>query len=367
MADLKLAEAGIWAPNLHSRMIAEVFKVMFLCGLAVAAGCKTESRRAAGAGNQAGHSHNLADIDCPLRRAGVDPSGLRSFAEVQRYIAFLDCPERAAWQKPDEVVTVLALQGNETVFDLEAGSGYISFKLAQAVPPGKVVAADLEPEMIRHIHHKAIVERVTNLTPVIIKADDPQVPGEADLVFVCDVLRHAGAGPIRIDPEHLESQAAERLQVGKHVLLVGVVQFVKGRAEVGDGWPLELAVNPRQDVREHRVSKKIVGPTRVAPLPAELQDARSAQALAGVKHGVQGLHPDLGMHPIAAEPHRCAPLAGPPDGRDDAAALPVRREPGRDVGRSAVGGGERDPLSLGHGLVEGHPVVRLARGAVQPM
>jgi 2-polyprenyl-3-methyl-5-hydroxy-6-metoxy-1,4-benzoquinol methylase len=30
----------------------------------------------------------------------------------------------------------------------------------------------------------------TYLSPVLIKADDPQVPGEVDLVFVCDVLHH---------------------------------------------------------------------------------------------------------------------------------------------------------------------------------
>ena len=47
--------------------------------------------------------------------------------------------------------------------------------------------------------------------------------------------------------------------------------------------------------------------------------------------------------------------------------MPVGVEPGRDVGGSAVRGGKLDPLSLGHRLVEGHPVVRLARGAVQPV
>ena len=132
----------------------------------------------------------MPGIDCPLRKAGVDPSGLRPFAEVEKYIAFLDRPDRAAWQKPDEVVAALGLQGDETIFDLGAGSGYFSFKLARAVPRGKVVAADLEPEMIRHIHHKAMVEGVTNLTPVIIRVDDPQVPSDADYVFVCDVLHH---------------------------------------------------------------------------------------------------------------------------------------------------------------------------------
>ncbi len=45
-------------------------------------------------------------------------------------------------------------------------------------------------EMIRHIHHKAMAEGVTNLAPVIIKPEDPQVPPEADTVFVCDVLHH---------------------------------------------------------------------------------------------------------------------------------------------------------------------------------
>jgi hypothetical protein len=51
----------------------------------------------------------------------LDSSDLRHFAAVEKYIAFRDRPDRAAWQKPDEVVTALALQGDETVFDLGAG------------------------------------------------------------------------------------------------------------------------------------------------------------------------------------------------------------------------------------------------------
>ena len=215
-----------------------MFRLVCLCGLAVAAGCKTESQRAAGAGKQAGQDHNMPGIDCPLRKAGVDPSGLRPFAEVEKYIAFLDRPDRAAWQKPDEVVTALALQGNETVFDLGAGSGYFSFKLAQAVPRGKVVAADLEPEMIRHIHHKAMVEGVTNLTPVIIKADDPQVPGEADLVFVCDVLHHVQ------DRAGWLKKAASEMKPGARFVLV---EFKEGKLPEG---PPEAVKIPRKQLIE---------------------------------------------------------------------------------------------------------------------
>jgi SAM-dependent methyltransferase len=219
-------------------MGAKLFKLVFLCRLAVAAGCKTESQRAAGPGTQAGHDHNLPGIDCPLRKAGVDPSGLRPFAEVEKYIAFLDRPERAAWQRPDEVVTALGLQGDETVFDLGAGSGYFSFKLAQAVPLGKVVAADLEPEMIRHIHHKAMVEGVTNLTPVIIKADDPQVPGDADYVFVCDVLHHVQ------DRAGWLKKAASEMKPGARFVLI---EFKEGKLPEG---PPEGAKIPRKQLIE---------------------------------------------------------------------------------------------------------------------
>jgi SAM-dependent methyltransferase len=204
----------------------------------VAAGCQTKSQRAAGSAKQAGQDHNIPGIDCPLRKAGVDPNDLRPFAEVEKYIAFLDRPDRAAWQKPDEVVTALGLRGNETVFDLGAGSGYFSFKLAQALPRGKVVAADLEPEMIRHIHHKAMVEGLTNLSPVIIKADDPQVPGEADLVFVCDVLHHVQ------DRAGWLKKAVSEMKPGARFVLI---EFKEGKLPEG---PPESVKIPRKQLVE---------------------------------------------------------------------------------------------------------------------
>jgi SAM-dependent methyltransferase len=136
------------------------------------------------------HASAKPPIECPLRAHGVDPSRLRPFEDVEKYIAFLERPDRAAWQKPDEVIAALGLTGKESVFDLGAGSGYFTFRLAHALPGGKVVAADTDAEMIRHIHHKAMAEAVQNVQAVLIGRDDPRVPTETDLVFVCDVLHH---------------------------------------------------------------------------------------------------------------------------------------------------------------------------------
>ena len=148
-----------------------------------------------------------APIDCPLHKAGVDASGLRPFEEVEEYIAFLERPDRASWQRPNAVVGALHLKGDETVTDVGAGSGYFSFPLAAALPDGVVRAVDIEPEMIRHIHHRVLDQGIQNLQAVLATPDDPQVEADTDLVFMCDVLHHVADREIwlaRLSPADLE-------------------------------------------------------------------------------------------------------------------------------------------------------------------
>jgi SAM-dependent methyltransferase len=172
------------------RNVCLVLSVTVIAGLPA---CRADEQRdppASKATALAVHDPAHPPIDCPLRKQGIDPNHLRPFEDVEKYIAFLERPNRAVWQKPDAVVAALGLTGVETVVDLGAGSGYFTFRLAKALPQGRVVAADIEPEMIRHIHHKLTSEGITNVEAVLIKPDDPGIPGDADLVFVCDVLHH---------------------------------------------------------------------------------------------------------------------------------------------------------------------------------
>jgi len=170
-------------------------------------------------------------IDCPLRKAGIDPNGLKPFEDVEKYFAFLDRPDRVAWQKPDAVVAALELAGSETVVDLGAGSGYFTFRLAKALPTGKVIAIDIEPEMIRHIHHKVMADGIANVEPVLGQPDDPGIPAQADIVFVCDVLHHV---PNR--EAWLGKLAAEMHQEAKLVL----VEFKEGPLPEGPPEAMKL-------------------------------------------------------------------------------------------------------------------------------
>ncbi len=154
------------------------------------AACSRPEAPAAGPPAPAVHDPAHPPIDCPLRKHGVDPSSLKPFQEVEDYIAFLDRPDRAAWQKPDEVVAALGLKGDETVVDVGAGSGYFTFRIAAARPRGRVIATDVEAEMVRHLHHQAMARAAANVEVVLAAPDDPGVPAVANLVFVCDVLHH---------------------------------------------------------------------------------------------------------------------------------------------------------------------------------
>ncbi len=179
------------------------------------------------------HDPEHPPIDCPLRKLGVDPLHLRPFDQVEKYIAFLEKPDRAIWQKPDEVVKTLGLKGTETLVDVGAGSGYFSFRFARALPRGKVIADDTEAEMIRHIYHRAMSEGIRNIEAKIIKPDDPAVSKDADLVFICDVLHHV--------PDRLAwlSRIASEMKPEARLALI---EFKEGKLPQG---PPESAKIPR--------------------------------------------------------------------------------------------------------------------------
>ncbi|MFZ4578800.1 MAG: class I SAM-dependent methyltransferase [Myxococcota bacterium] len=182
----------------------------------------------------AGPEGHLPPIDCPLAKAGLDPhhGGMKPFEDTEKYIAFLDREDRAAWQKPDELIRSLALKGTEVVADVGSGSGYFAFRFAQALPKGKVVAIDVDPEMVRHVHHKVMTQGLQGIESVLAPTDDPKVPGDADLVFVCDVLHHVEQRNAWVGKLFAEMKPGARLVI---------VEFKEGELPQGPPAAMKLA------------------------------------------------------------------------------------------------------------------------------
>jgi ubiquinone/menaquinone biosynthesis C-methylase UbiE len=112
--------------------------------------------------------------------------------DPKAYIGALEDPKRDAYQKPQEVMTALAIKPGEVIADIGAGSGYFTFRLAQHVgDKGKIYAVDVSPDMILHINRRIRDLNVGNVVTVLSDPDDPLLPDRSiDRFFFSESWHH---------------------------------------------------------------------------------------------------------------------------------------------------------------------------------
>ena len=109
--------------------------------------------------------------------------------------AWLDRDEREAEEAPSKAIAALGIRQGAVVADVGAGSGYYTVRLARAVGgTGRVVATDLQPGMLALIRQKVESERLSNVTLVQGRSDDPNLPAATfDLILMVDVYHELAA------------------------------------------------------------------------------------------------------------------------------------------------------------------------------
>jgi len=112
------------------------------------------------------------------------------FENAEEWAKAFDDPSRDEWQKPDAVIELLGLAPDTRVADIGAGTGYFTMRFAKAVPDGKVLASDIEPDMVRYLGERATQESLTNVVPVKGEPNDPKLPEAVDVVFMCNTYHH---------------------------------------------------------------------------------------------------------------------------------------------------------------------------------
>ena len=141
----------------------------------------------------------------------------REIAQVMGYlgISWLERPEREQSEMPRRVVKEMALRANDVVADLGAGSGYFSFRLSRRVPHGKVLAVDIQPEMLAVIEERAAKEGVSNVETVLGTATDPKLPPAAvDALLMVDAYHELS------HPREVMQHVVRALKPGGRVVLV---------------------------------------------------------------------------------------------------------------------------------------------------
>jgi ubiquinone/menaquinone biosynthesis C-methylase UbiE len=127
---------------------------------------------------------------CPPSADGIGKVYMgREIANVMGHqaAAWLDRPGREQEEQPQKVVDAMELKGDEVVADIGAGSGYFSFRIARCLPKGKVLAEDIQPEMLTILKQTARRLNITNVEPVLGTVTDVQLPeAQVDIVLLVD-------------------------------------------------------------------------------------------------------------------------------------------------------------------------------------
>jgi ubiquinone/menaquinone biosynthesis C-methylase UbiE len=99
---------------------------------------------------------------------------------------------RDQWQQPQKVIAALKIQPGAVIADLGSGSGYFTFRLADAAgPKGKVYAVDVDPDMVGLVTKTAQEKPQSNIEPILAKPDNPLLPKAAvDLIFTSNTYHH---------------------------------------------------------------------------------------------------------------------------------------------------------------------------------
>jgi len=136
-----------------------------------------------------------------------DPDGIGKFymgREIAQVMGasgagWLDRPEREKEEQPDKLMKALELKNGMVVADIGAGSGYYTFRMADAVgAKGKVYAVEIQKEMLDIIRKKMKEQKVEHIEPILGTEKDTKLKDESvDLMLLVDVY-HEFAFPFEM-------------------------------------------------------------------------------------------------------------------------------------------------------------------------
>ena len=141
----------------------------------------------------------------------------REIAQVMGHqgAGWLERSSRESEEQPSLLVKALNLKPTDVVADIGAGTGYFSFRLAPLVPKGKVLAVDIQPEMLEIIKSLEKEKNITNVEPVLGGISNPNLPNQSvDLALMVDAYHEFAY------PREMMEGIVRALKPGGRVVLV---------------------------------------------------------------------------------------------------------------------------------------------------
>ncbi len=157
-------------------------------------------------------------------RTEHDPNGIGKFylgREIAHVMGFagavwLERDTREKEERLSLLVKSLKLKSGDVVADIGAGSGVISMLMAeQILPDGKVMAVDIQDEMLERLAERCKEAGVTNVKPVKGRTKSPALkPESIDLAIMVDVYHELEF------PYEMTHEISAAMKPGGRVVLV---------------------------------------------------------------------------------------------------------------------------------------------------
>ena len=158
-----------------------------------------------------------------------------------RGAAWLERPEREREERTDLLVASLPLDADDVVADIGAGTGYFSFRIAERLSRGKVLAVDIQQEMLDIIEARKKQGAPANVEPVLGTVQDPRLPeAGVDLVLIVDAYHEFS------HPREMGEAIARALKPG------GLLVLIEYRAE-----DREVPIKPLHKMSERQARKEL--------------------------------------------------------------------------------------------------------------
>jgi len=159
----------------------------------------------------------------PTPNVSTDPPSLthymgRQIAQTMHYegAPWLVRESREREEECTKLIKALNVRTGQTICDLGSGNGFYTLPLAKLVgKEGKILAVEIQQEMLNMLQKRAAVQEVTNIEYILGTLWDPKLPeGKVDMVILVDVYHELS------HPEHVLAAVRKSLKPDGKLVLV---------------------------------------------------------------------------------------------------------------------------------------------------
>lgn len=129
--------------------------------------------------------------------------------------SWLERATREREERTDLFIDRLPVDADDVVADIGAGTGYFSFPIAERLTAGRMLAVDIQPEMLAIVEQKKREMGVDNVETIRGTIMDPGLPpGEVDLIYIVDAYHEFS------HPKEMARGMLNGLKPGGHLVLL---------------------------------------------------------------------------------------------------------------------------------------------------